>query len=225
MEQTLADATWQEAQHLDLVLVPIGSVEQHGPHLPLDTDSVIAEVVTRRVATRVPGAWVAPTLTYGASGEHQEFAGTTSIGTEVLHRVLVELVRSIRTWARRVVFVNAHGGNVAALTAAVEQLLAEGHDVAWVPCATEDHDLHAGFAETSLMLYLRPESVREDRAEPGCTAPLPDILPTLLTGGVAAVSTNGVLGDPAGASAEEGARLFDAIVEGVHARLSLVDVR
>ncbi len=225
MDRTLADATWQEAQHANLVLIPVGSVEQHGPHLPLDTDSVIAEAVTRRVVTRVPGAWLAPALTYGASGEHQSFPGTTSIGTEALHRMLVELVRSIRTWASRVVFVNAHGGNVAGLSSAVDQLVAEGHEVAWVPCATEELDLHAGFAETSLMLYLRPESVRLDRAEAGCTAPLPQILPAMLTGGVAAVSGNGVLGDPAGASAEEGALLFDAIVEGVHARLSMVDVR
>ncbi len=225
MDRTLADATWQEAQHVNLVLVPVGSVEQHGPHLPLDTDSVIADAVTRRVATRVPGAWVAPALTYGASGEHQSFPGTTSIGTEALQRMLVELVRSIRTWASRVVFVNAHGGNVAALTAAVDQLVAEGHEVAWVPCATEELDLHAGFAETSLMLYLRPESVRLDRAEAGCTAPLAEILPALLTGGVAAVSANGVLGDPAGATAEEGALLFDAILTDVRARLGLVGAR
>jgi creatinine amidohydrolase len=224
VDPSLADATWQQAQHADLVLVPVGSVEQHGPHLPLDTDSVIAEAVTRRIADRLEGAWVAPTLTYGASGEHQAFAGTSSIGTEALHLVLVELVRSMRTWARRVVFVNAHGGNLAALDAAVDQLVAEGHDVAWIPCATEDLDLHAGFTETSLMLHLRPASVRLDRAEPGCTAPLVEIMPTLLTGGVAAVSANGVLGDPTGANAADGARLLADIVKKVQAQLVSVGV-
>jgi creatinine amidohydrolase len=163
---------------------------------------------------------VAPALNYGSSGEHQGFAGTISIGTEVLHRVLVELARSLRTWASRVVFVNAHGGNVEALSSAVRQLVSEGHDVAWVPCATAAQDLHAGFAETSLMLHLRPGVVRLEDAEAGCTAPLPAILPQLRAGGVAAVSPNGVLGDPAGASAEEGGWLLAALVDDVSDRLT-----
>ena len=111
------------------------------------------------------------------------------------------------------VLVNAHGGNLSALREAVEQLRAEGHDVAWVPCATEDVDLHAGRTETSLMLHLAPWSVRRDLAEAGNTQPLQAILPAMLSGGVAAVSANGVLGDPTGASAAEGARLLDQIVD------------
>jgi mycofactocin system creatininase family protein len=224
MVRSLASATWQQARHADLVLVPVGSLEQHGPHLPLETDAVIAEAVTRRLAEHTPGAWAAPVVTYGASGEHQTFAGTSSIGTEALHLMVVELVRSMRTWARQVVLINAHGGNLTALDAAVGQLTVEGHDVAWVPCATEAHDLHAGFTETSLMLHLRPESVRLDAAEAGCAAPLLDILPVLLTSGVAGVSANGVLGDPAGATAEEGARIFDTVVTDVSARLSSLGV-
>lgn len=202
------------------MLVPVGSLEQHGPHLPLDTDTAIADAVARGVAARIPGAWVAPALIYGSSGEHQSFAGTISIGTEALHVVLVELVRSVRTWGARVVFVNAHGGNVRALSDAVAQLVSEGHDVAWLPCTTEEHDLHAGFTETSLMLHLRPEAVRLERAEAGSTAPLEEILPALVAGGVVAVSPNGVLGDPAGADAEEGARLLSLLVEDVHDRLA-----
>jgi mycofactocin precursor peptide peptidase len=196
-----------------LVLVPVGSVEQHGPHLPLDTDTVIAVAVAEALAVRRPGAWVAPPLSYGSSGEHQMFPGTCSIGTDALRTVLVELVRSVRTWATRVVFVNAHGGNLAALRPAVEQLLVEGHDVAWVPCATEDVDLHAGLTETSLMLHLRPASVRVDLAEVGNTQPLSQILPTLIAEGMAAVTPNGVLGDPRGASAEHGAEVLATMVE------------
>jgi mycofactocin system creatininase family protein len=224
MYRQLADATWPELEGCELVLVPVGSIEQHGPHLPLDTDTVIAEAVVARVAERLPSAWVARALTYGASGEHQGFAGTSSIGTDVLRLVVVELVRSLRRWARRVVFVNAHGGNLRALAGAVEQLAREGHDVAWVPCATEEFDLHAGFTETSLMLHLSPESVRLDRAEAGCTAPLAQIMPALLAGGVAAVSSNGVLGDPAGATAEEGRRVLEVIVDDVCRRLANVGV-
>jgi mycofactocin system creatininase family protein len=193
-----------------LVLVPVGSIEQHGPHLPLDTDTAIAEAVTRQVAERLRSADVvlAPAITYGASGEHQMFPGTSSIGTEALHQVLVELTRSLRTWCGRVVFVNAHGGNVAALTSAVGRLVAEGHDVAWVACATEDVDAHAGRTETSLMLHLRPGAVRLDLAEAGNTRPVGELLPALVAGGVGAVSPNGVLGDPAGASADEGERVL-----------------
>jgi creatinine amidohydrolase len=164
-------------------------------------------------------AWVAPAVAYGASGEHQAFPGTCSIGTDALSVVMVELVRSIRCWAQRVVLVNAHGGNLTAVRRAVEQLRAEGHDVAWVPCATEDADLHAGRTETSLMLFLAPWSVRLDRAEAGNTQPLQEILPAMLAGGVAAVSANGVLGDPAGASAAEGSQLLDNIVEDALSRL------
>ncbi|GAB3195977.1 mycofactocin biosynthesis peptidyl-dipeptidase MftE [Nocardioides hungaricus] len=220
----LGRATSAETAGAGLVLVPVGSIEQHGPHLPLDTDTVIATAVAHGVAAEV-GAWAAPAIPYGSSGEHQSFPGTASVGTEALAHVVVELVRSLRTWASRVVIVNGHGGNVAALNGAIALLVQEGHDVAWVPCATEaalnaGADLHAGLTETSLMLHLRPESVRRELAEAGNTEPLSEILPALMAGGVAAVSPNGVLGDPAGASAAEGERLLKGMVAEVVERLS-----
>ena len=156
MNGRIANATWPELEQVDLVVAPIGSIEQHGPHLPLDTDTIIAVAVAEAVAADLVGAWVAPAVVYGSSGEHQAFPGTCSIGTDMLHLVLVELVRSMRTWTRRVLFVNAHGGNLRAVSGAVRQLVDEGHEVAWAPCATEDVDLHAGRAETSLLLLLRP---------------------------------------------------------------------
>jgi creatinine amidohydrolase len=208
---SLADATSAETGRARLVLVPLGSLEQHGPHLPLDTDTAIAVAVAEGVAAERPGTWVAPALAYGSSGEHQSFPGTSSVGTPALTLMVVELVRSVRTWAERVVVVNAHGGNLAALSASDE--------IEWVPCVTEEGDLHAGHTETSLMLHLRPHSVRLERAEAGNTRLLREILPAMVTGGVAAVSPNGVLGDPAGASAEEGARLLKAMVADVLERL------
>lgn len=221
MSRSLADLTWPEAEGRPFVLVPVGSIEQHGPHLPLDTDTVIAVAVAEQVAERVGGdVLVAPPITYGSSGEHQSFAGTSSIGNEVLQQLVLELVRSMSTWAGRIVFVNAHGGNVAALSKGVFQLIAEGHSVAWVPCATEDVDLHAGITETSLMLLIRPESVRLELAEPGETRPLTEILPLMMAGGIGAVSVNGVLGDPTGASAQHGSVVLQAMVDDIVQRLA-----
>lgn len=215
----LATATSGETAGARLVLVPVGSVEQHGPHLPLDTDTTIAVAVAQGVAARLQDrgveVWVAPPVSYGSSGEHQSFSGTSSVGTPALQHYVVELVRSMRTWADRVVLVNAHGGNLTALRAAVNQLVAEGHQVAVVACATEDVDLHAGRTETSLLLHLRPGTVRLELAEAGNDAPLAEILPAMMRGGVAAVSPNGVLGDPAGATPEEGARLLARLVTAV----------
>jgi creatinine amidohydrolase len=194
------------------VFVPVGSLEQHGPHLPLGTDAVIAESISMRAAELLGGnVTVTPVISFGASGEHQMFPGTGSIGTDALQVVLVELARSLRTWARRVVFINAHGGNTDSLVAAVGQLLCEGHDIGWLACMTEEMDAHAGYTETSLMLHLRPDSVRLDLAEAGNTAPIWELLPILVRDGVAAVSANGVLGDPSGASAEAGRRCLDAM--------------
>lgn len=210
--QRLGDAVWPEVVTGATVLVPVGSLEQHGPHLPLDTDAVIATAVAEAAAALLgDGVQVAPVVAFGSSGEHQGFPGTVSIGADALRLVLVELVRSLATWAARVVFVNAHGGNSIALSAAVTQLRDEGHDVGWVPCSTGAVDAHAGFTETALMLHLRPRSVRRRRAEAGNTTPIAELLPVLVEHGVRAVSTNGVLGDPAGATAREGARLLSGM--------------
>ena len=210
----LASATSPSVAQGSVVVVPVGSLEQHGPHLPLDTDTVIAQAVAAGVADRL-GGWCAPALAYGSSGEHQSFPGTTSIGTPVLTEVLVELARSVRAWATQLVLVNGHGGNLQAIRLAVAKLRHERHDVRWLACSAAGMDAHAGRAETSLMLHLRPESVRLDLAERGNTAPLPALMPHLRSGGVSAVSRNGVLGNPEAASAEEGRQLLAAMVDGV----------
>lgn len=204
----LAGQRWPDVDPTgSTVIVPVGSVEQHGPHLPLGTDTIVASAV----AARLPGL-CAPPVEFGASGEHESFPGTVSIGSEVLSAVLVEVGRSASRWARRICFVNGHGGNGAALVEAVRLLRYEGRDAGWLPCAVPGADAHAGRTETSLLLHLAPERVRLDLAEPGNTAPLAELLPRLREGGVAAVAPNGVLGDPRGASATEGARLFAEMV-------------
>ena len=134
----LADLTWPEIAGRPTVAVPLGSVEQHGPHLPLDTDTAIATAVAREL----PDTVTAPAIGYGSSGEHQGFPGTVSIGAEALTAVLLEYGRSIFHWAGRVVFVNGHGGNLAPLAAAVGRLRAEGRDAGWLPCAVAGADAH-----------------------------------------------------------------------------------
>ncbi|WP_404349976.1 mycofactocin biosynthesis peptidyl-dipeptidase MftE [Phycicoccus jejuensis] len=212
------------------VLVPLGACEQHGAHLGLATDSVVARAVCAQVALRLADraeqrrVVVAPTLEYGASGEHEGFAGTVSIGTEALRFVLVELVRSVRRWCGPVVLVTGHGGNAEAVASATRRLRWEGHDVAWTSCAEPGWDAHAGRAETSLALAVAPGSVRPDRAVAGALDPLPELLPRLRAGGVAAVTPTGVLGDPRGASADEGRGHLAALAARVTAQVLAGDV-
>ncbi len=149
-----------------LLAIPLGSCEQHGPHLPLDTDTTIAVAVASELARRRDDVLVAPALAYGASGEHAGFAGTLSIGLAALEHVLVELVRSADHFAG-VVLVNGHGGNARAVERAVATLRREGRRVlAWWP-SVPGGDAHAGRVETSLLLAIAPETVRMDLAAAG----------------------------------------------------------
>jgi mycofactocin system creatininase family protein len=202
------------------VIVALGSTEQHGPHLPLDTDTRIAAAVAGGLARQLPGrSLVAPAIPYGASGEHQGFPGTISIGTEALTTVLIEYGRSACNWADRLVFVNGHGGNLAALRTAVRLLRAEGRDAGWCSCSVAGADAHAGHTETSALLHLSPEVVCTLDMAPGNTEPLADLLPRMRDGGVAAVSESGVLGDPTTATATEGERIVADMVTDCVARV------
>lgn len=221
----LGNSTSRQLHHTSPALVvPVGSTEQHGPHLPLDTDTRIATAVAEALAVRLGAgnecSWlVAPTIGYGASGEHEGFPGTVSIGTPVLAELLVEFARSACRWASRIVFVNGHGGNVEALRRAAGLLRFEGRDVGWCSCSASNADAHAGHTETSVLLHISPGAVREDERVPGNRAPLSELMPEMLRGGVAAVSSLGVLGDPTTATAEEGGKIFAEMVDGCQGRI------
>lgn len=208
MTGRLADTTWTDlsGRH-PVVLLPVGSCEQHGPHLPLDTDTAVATAVAERAVRRLApdiDALLAPAQAYGASGEHSGFPGTVSIGLSALCLTLIEIGRSALSWARRLVLVNGHGGNLASVVDATVKLRAESRDVAWWACATPESDAHAGRSETSLMLALRPTAVHPDRAVAGPTEPVTELMGRLVAETVRGVSPSGVLGDPAGAHAGEG---------------------
>lgn len=208
---SLSDLRWPDlAVPATAVVLPLGSVEQHGPHLPFDTDTAVAVELATRLVGRRPDFLLAPPVAYGASGEHEGFPGTLSIGCAALELLLVELGRSASRWAGRLLLVNGHGGNLAPLRAAVDRLRYEGRDVlgwtaSWPAAAS---DAHAGRTETSLMLALRPAAVRTEQAVAGPAESLADLLPRIRAAGVAAVSPSGVLGDPAGATAEQGEALL-----------------
>jgi creatinine amidohydrolase len=165
-----------------VVLLPVGATEQHGPHLPVGTDRFAVEHIAREaargIADRLPIV-VAPTLPFGSSHHHLAFGGTLSLGTETYYRVISDLVDSLLTDGFRRVFVlNGHGGNHELIQLAVRDLaLARAADlaaasywtVAWDDLVRlETHRYgrfpgHAGTFETSLVLALRPELVREPR--------------------------------------------------------------
>ena len=201
-----------------VVVIPIGSTEQHGPHLPLGTDADVALAVSRRLAARMPTAVVAPLIPYGSSGEHAGFAGTLSIGQSAIELLLLELGRSAGETYRRQVFVSAHGGNAGPAARAVAQLRRESRDVLlWMP--SWDGDAHAGRTETALQLALHPDRVRTEEMAAGNVTPVRELMAQLHVGGVLAVSPNGVLGDPTGATAAEGERLLARLTDDLEARV------
>jgi mycofactocin precursor peptide peptidase len=240
----LGDLTWPQAQRLAaagaLLAVPVGSTEQHGPHLPLSTDTDVAVALAGRLAAWRADVVVAPPVGYGSSGEHAGFAGTISIGQQALELTLLELDRSAAETFGHIVFVCAHGGNHEPATRVVARLRGESVDaLLWMAGdvaaggsgsrrsisnaiairmlrlngrrRTSTADAHAGRTETAIQLALDPRRVRMSRAEAGNRTPIADLMPLLQAAGVRAASRNGVLGDPSGASAAEGAGLLAAL--------------
>ena len=209
----LADLTYQDVAVLAeggaVLVVPLGSTEQHGPHLPLSTDTDVAVALCEQLSLRREVV-VAPPVAYGSSGEHAGFAGTLSIGQAALELLVVELCRSATETFESVLLVSGHGGNAEPLQRAVATLRNEGRDVlSFFP--SWEGEPHAGRVETSIELVLRPDAVLLARAEPGNRRPIEELMPLLRCGGVRAVAPNGVLGDPRGATDEEGHRLLAAM--------------
>lgn len=189
-----------------ILILPLGSWEQHGPHLPLDTDSVIIARVVHDALLNNPHAnrcLCAPLLPITASDEHHGFAGGLSTGTDALTSAVVAICRSASSWAAGTLIVNGHGGNFDALQLITSALQYENitHAV-WSLPSYDGGDMHAGHTETSLMMHIAPDAVRSDLIE-SITTPPPTVN-QLRDVGVAGVSPSGVIGNPATATAQHG---------------------
>ncbi|HUS79459.1 MAG TPA: creatininase family protein [Patescibacteria group bacterium] len=173
----LSDLTWPEAEEKfkdQLALIPIGSMEQHGRHLGVGADWIQAWNIAKRVGERT-GVLVLPVMPYGVSGHHKEFPGTITLMPETLQEVVYEMLESLdRYGVSRVVFMNGHGGNLGAITAAAKEARDDFGTICaicqwWDILAKKDlwghpAEEHAGYAETAFMLASRPEAVRLEKA-------------------------------------------------------------
>jgi len=200
------------AESRPILLLPLGAWEQHGPHLPLDTDTII---VTRVIADvlrhedlQSVNVMTAPALSITASDEHQGFPGTLSTGTQALKDSVVAICRSA-SWAQGVCIVNGHGGNADALVAIASALTYEKitHSI-WSLPSYIGGDMHAGHTETSLLLHIAPHEVRTNVIARGATQDT-GLVEAMRTGGVQAVSENGIIGDASTATVSHGKAVLD----------------
>ena len=194
--------------HSIVLVLPLGSFEQHGPHLPLDTDTIIIDaVVAQALETSTIDSdsfMVAPTIAISASDEHAGFPGTLSTGSAALADSVVAICRSA-SWTQGICIVNGHGGNTDALASITSALTYENirHSM-WSLPSYEGADMHAGHTETSVMLHVAPAKVQTDLIAPGTVGDASSLVAQMRTSGVAGVSANGVLGNPTTATSEHG---------------------
>ena len=239
-ERLLGELTFSDVSRLlsprSVLILPIGSIEQHGAHLPLNTDVVIAEALSAAIVTRWSGAfdlWRLPTISVSLAREHEWAAGTLSLSvsgtTQLIHDLGQTIVRSLPT--RNLLILNGHGGNRGILEALVRDLRADLHLNMCVfhPAALSDGagagaipEIHAGKNETSIMLAIAPQLVRLDRLSNDATkANAVSVHETVLDLAVTwpwssddgSLSQGGVIGDPQTATIEFGHRLIEEAVQ------------
>jgi creatinine amidohydrolase len=194
----------------DVAVLPVGSFEQHGSHLPLITDTAVAAIITKAIADVYPVLHLPP-ITISCSHEHDGFPGTVSISAATLYALVTDIAASVRkSGIRHLVLINGHGGNYV-----LSNVVQESDHMALFPTEadwtaarlaggvvlTNEADMHAGEFETSLLLHAHPELVADDYAEHDHVT---GDRPHMLTVGLKAYTTSGVVGRPSLASAEKG---------------------
>ena len=219
-----------------ILILPIGAVEQHGPHLPFNTDLVVAEACAQAVVDRVGDEldlWLLESLAFSKSNEHLDTPGTIWLGPETMLATLDDIGRSVAaTPVKKLAFINGHGGNSSLLNVACRELrIHHGLETFLLhPSVPPDQGgpsteeelgmgIHGGIGETSLMMHLRPELVRLELG----SRYIPEHLAKdrhVKFGGTVSFGwlahdfgPDGHIGDPTGSSPERGAKLMDAAVE------------
>ena len=220
-----------------IVVVPVGSIEQHGPHLPVKVDALLATEVARRAALKVQThqpILVTPTVWCGLAEHHMDFCGTLTLDFETFHGLLRNLCRSIRHHGfRRIFLLNGHGGNIAALNVICSELVRELEGLRVVSgtywtlpevaekfaeiLEVQQNVRHAGEAETSMMLALEPELVDQSILNQADGTPEIPFYGSGVSRWVSfkEVSANGVIGSPSVATATKGELLLEVASEGI----------
>lgn len=221
-----------------IVVLPLGAIEQHGPHLPMNTDFVVAEAAAQAAVNKVGeevDAWLLPALPFTKSNEHAWSSGTIWLSASTLMSVIDDIGRSIAaTPARRLMFINGHGGNSALtqvmnrelrLKYGLQTFLAHPHMPADQGGSSSESELgmgiHGGMDETSVMLHLRPELVDMSQAVRRVPEKLSENKHVKFGGRVAFgwlsndFFPDGHIGDPTGATAEIGQKMFASAVDGL----------
>ncbi|MFF5965471.1 creatininase family protein [Streptomyces collinus] len=215
-----------------VAVLPVGSFEQHGPYLPLATDTLVACAVAREIAGAYP-VHLLPPVTISCSHEHAAWPGTVSISSVTLHAVVRDIAASLRrSGVDALVVVNGHGGNYV-LGNVVQESSARGERMALFPAAEDWEaareragvvtslltDMHAGEIETSVLLHAHPEMLR-----PGYEASdfVADDRRHLLTLGLSGYTDSGVIGRPSLGSAEKGKELLASLADSFGAYFSML---
>ncbi len=210
----------QDIKKCKRAIIPVGSLEQHGAHLPVSTDALIAEYVAHQVAQNV-GAFVLPVIAYGVSFEHAPMFNV-SVKNTTLSSLVRDTCRSLAdNGIKDIVVLNGHHGNMDSLRSVTRGLRAKAHVLHYWHFMEQELG-HAGDAETSMMLAIAPELVHMERAKPGSKKPSKAAYAKMAgkPGSFVKVTGNGVWGDPRSASAEKGRALIREVTAGITKTIS-----